>query len=246
MTELAREWFWVKKKPWSTVERLLLACLSGTDEPRVELVKLAREIVCGTKKLVGRTDDGTYAMVDDDQDLLAVYQAQWSDALNASEAARAEMEQKFYQLTDYLIDSGYGHLLQISGSSEDEGGSNMSAALNSYLEQARLEAQGFDDSYGWLAPDGTFYPVDWGEHQGWAYQKAQQMRWLEHSSLRTGREGDILVQHGWVLLHSPGMGIADVTASDLKPLTKAQREFLFNYYADRGKPELASKYFMDE
>lgn len=66
MTELAREWFWVKKKPWSTVERLLLACLSGTDEPRVELVKLAREIVCGTKKLVGRTDDGTNAMTDDD------------------------------------------------------------------------------------------------------------------------------------------------------------------------------------
>ena len=43
VTELAREWFWVKKKPWSTVERLLLACLSGTDEPRVELVKLARD-----------------------------------------------------------------------------------------------------------------------------------------------------------------------------------------------------------
>ena len=87
-------------------ERLLLACMCGTNQPKAELVKLAREIVCGTKKLVGRTDDGTYAMVDDDQDLLAVYQAQWSDALNASEAARAEMEQKFYQHTDYLIDSG--------------------------------------------------------------------------------------------------------------------------------------------
>ena len=58
MTELAREWFWVKKKPWSTVERLLLACLSGTDEPRVELVKLAREIVCGTKNWLAAQTTG--------------------------------------------------------------------------------------------------------------------------------------------------------------------------------------------
>lgn len=48
-------------------------------------------------------------------------------------------------------------------------------------------------------------------------------RWdgLNMGSLRTGREGDILAQHGWALLHSPSMGIAAVTASDLKPLTKA-------------------------
>lgn len=245
MTELAREWIWVKKKPWSTVERLLLACLSGTDEPRVELVKLAREIVCGTKKLVGRTDDGTYAMTDDDQDLLAVYQARWSDALTSTEAALSAMEQKFYQLTDYLIDSGYGRLLQLSGISGKEDDSDISDALKSYLEQAQLKEQGFDDNYGWLAPDGTFYPVEWGEHQSWAYQKAQQMGWIEHGSLRTGREGDILAQHGWALLHSPSMGIAAVTASDLKPLTKAQREFLCDYFSDRGKLELASKYFMD-
>lgn len=245
ITDLARDWFWEEKKPWPVIEELLLACMCGTDKPKEELVKLAREIVCGSKQFIGRTDDGSYAMVDDDKELLAKYQASWAGRLKSTEAALNEIEQKFFQLADYLIDSGYGRLLRMSGVSGEEDEPDMSDELKSYLEQSTLEKRGFEDNYGWLDPGGSFYPVDWGEHQGWAYRKARQMGWIQDSALHTGQDGDILVQHGWVLLHSPSMGVASVTASDEKPLTKAQREFMFSYYSDRGKPELARKYFLD-
>ena len=55
--------------------------------------------------------------------------------------------------------------------------------------------------------------------------------------------GDFLTEDkGWVLLHNPGKGIAKVTKSDTKPLTKAQREFLFGYYIDRGLNQMAAEY----
>lgn len=245
ITTLARDWFWEEKRPWPVVEELLLACMCGTDKTKAELIKLAREVVCGSKQFIGRTDDDSYAMVDDDKDLLAQYQASWADKLKSTEAALDEMEQKFFQLADYLIDSGYGRLLRLSGVSSEDEELDMSDELKSYLEQSKLEKQGFEDNYGWLDPSGCFYPVDWGRHQSWAYQKARQMGWIKDSDLRTGQDGDILVQHGWVLLHSPSMGVAAVTSSNEKALTKAQREFLFSYYSDRGKPELARKYFLD-
>lgn len=42
MTRLARKRFWVVKKSGPTVERLLLVCLSETDEPRAELISIIR------------------------------------------------------------------------------------------------------------------------------------------------------------------------------------------------------------
>lgn len=47
---------------------------------------------------------------------------------------------------------------------------------------------------------------------------------------------------GWALLHNPGMGTAFVTSSDSKPLTKKQKDFLFDYYTKRNKPRKAEEY----
>ena len=50
----------------------------------------------------------------------------------------------------------------------------------------------------------------------------------------------------WVLLHNPGMGVAFITPEEGVRLTKAQKEFLFGYFTDRSKDDLAQKYLEDD
>ena len=45
--------------------------------------------------------------------------------------------------------------------------------------------------------------------------------------------GDWLVERGWVLLHNPSQGIAFPTRNPAKRYTKAQKEFLYDYYMER-------------
>ena len=102
-----------------------------------------------------------------------------------------------------------------------------------------------NDDYGWLAPDGTFYPVEWGEHQSWAYTWIKNHYQNENSDDidLLDKAGDVLIQKGWVLLHNPARGTATVTHNDAKNMTKAQKEYLFDYFTQRNRPDLALKYF---
>ena len=114
------------------------------------------------------------------------------------------------------------------------------------------------DDYGWLSPAGVFTPVEWGEHQGWAndYLKTH---WAEfglpedederddiiHERLASLSSGDLLADRGWVLLHSPSHGVARPSYKPGGRLTKAQNEFLFGYYTDRGLDDMAREYLQD-
>lgn len=40
--------------------------------------------------------------------------------------------------------------------------------------------------------------------------------------------------------------VAMISKSETRPSTKAQREFLFDYYSERGEDDLAKKYLKDE
>lgn len=121
----------------------------------------------------------------------------------------------------------------------------LSSMLDSYLTQERIGRR--SDDYGWLDPQGRFYPVDWGEHQGWAFrylQKTEPSQWKHRESVNEG--GDYLVSKGWILLHSPHAGVPVVTHDPVRPMTKAQREFLFGYYTDRNLHDMAKRYLEDD
>lgn len=249
VTRTARDWFWKEGKPWPTVEELLLSCMCGTDLSRGELVDLAWKVVIGRAKFVGNSSDDSFSITDDDQNLVSSYRdatAQTIKELKEKEGkARIELE----NLVDFLECEGYHYLLVRAGTvkevefQEDEAPN--SPLLDSFLKQAELEKEGFSDNYGWLAPDGTFTPVDWGEHQGWAFEKAKELGYVT-TALDYSKGGDLLVEHGWVLLHNPGLGVAIVTRDETRRLTKPQREFLFNYYTERSLPDRAKDYLRDD
>ncbi len=114
----------------------------------------------------------------------------------------------------------------------------------------RMRRRDADDDYGWLEPSGVFHPVKWGEHEEWACKQVKLKGWFKEWTIHGNGSiysfGDFLVyRKGWVLLHNPAQGLARPTTSDTRPMTKAQREFLFDYYTNRDHPELAKKYLED-
>ena len=253
VTRTAREWFWDEHKPWERVEEFLLACMCGTDKSREELVTLARDVVLGRAKFTGDTADGSYCMVADDGEYAIRAAERLMKRLESEQAERRNLETRMENLMDRIIDEDCEWLLEDRRPQEMD----MNPLLKSFLEQQEIEDK-YDDNYGWLEPNGTFHPVEFAEHQSWAREKVIELGWIGEDRdswvdadgnthyFCLGNEGDILVEHGWVLLHNPGRGIAFVTSSDEKPLTKAQREFLFGYYTDRGQDDLARKYLEDD
>lgn len=101
--------------------------------------------------------------------------------------------------------------------------------------------------YGWLSPNGTFYPVEFGNHQAWAasyllslYRSGKIS--YEQSNLRNkGNAGDSLVEMGWVLIHNPSRFSVKITRDETKRITQSQREFLYSYLCEHGENEKAER-----
>ena len=106
--------------------------------------------------------------------------------------------------------------------------------LDSFIKRMTDEEKHTTEDYGWLEPNGTFHAVEWGRHEGWASdymrEHMSEEEWLNDM---TSRAGDYLTDRGWVLLHNPSQGIAIPTKNPLKSYTKAQKEFLYDYYMER-------------
>lgn len=58
--------------------------------------------------------------------------------------------------------------------------------------------------------------------------------------------GDVLVfSPGWILMDSLWQGLAKPTMSPEKATTKAQKEFLYDYFMERGRNEKANALYED-
>ena len=158
-------------------------------------------------------------------------------AINRTWRTDYEGESDIFDVGPY-DDGGYDPLLSVlkkfSGSEDGE-----DDPVADFIDRMNSDS---GDDYGWLAPDGTFYPVEFANHQRWARKKLMELGAIEKHELNTGSYGDKLVEMGWALLHNPGMGTAFVTSSDAKPLTKKQKDFLFDYYTKRNKHRKAEEY----
>ena len=240
VTRTAREWFWNEHKPWPVVEELLLSCMKGTDQTEEELKELARKVVFGRAKFVGNTRDGDFCLVDDDQDLVVRNVERLAREVVEAENSLNEIQERYFDLVYRLEDEGYGWLVNPQPEPAT------SSLVTSFLKQVKIEEK-HNDNYGWLEPGGTFHPVEFAEHSEWAWKTIQERDWTKEFGMSDCggiySASDFLVNYkGWVLLHNPGRGVAQVTKSDIRPLTKAQREFLFDYYTDRGLDKSAAEY----
>jgi len=101
--------------------------------------------------------------------------------------------------------------------------------------------------FGWLSPTGEFFEGDWGEHEEIAWNIVEKKNLNSEFSEKyndydyfTAR--DFLSEvKGYCLIHNP-YGNSGYIVSHVKPLTKKQKEFLYEYFMDLGDTLKAERY----
>lgn len=284
ITNAAREKLFVEKDLASAL-RILMGSLVTDQITYDERLMLCLQILHGAGSIVGNTSDDSYRVVvrDDIEErptqLSSI--AQLISDMDAEIKSLKEQNSSLMQKMMFLVhEVGEYSLERVNADyynaydeplfedmpvpewrkKENQADGYWSSALDSFMAQSRREMETEENGeevcdYGWLAPDGTFYPVGWGEHAGWARQ------WLEENHpfqadpdlyWYTDAEGgkhyiqdnDVMAYSlGWVLLDNPHRGLAKVTKDPGRELTKAQKEFLYDYFIERGRTEEANALF---
>lgn len=105
------------------------------------------------------------------------------------------------------------------------------------------------DSYGWVRPDGSFIPSDYGTHEESAIKIVKEMGWMKErrDSVYDLCRDFLVYVKGYTLIHNPSMdGGYIVTHNPAKDFTKAQRATLFDYFTYNNDSFLANRYGIDE
>lgn len=265
ITKLARDRFFLDNKPAEAIE-LLLGCLQSDDISEDERYIIALKILNGNMEIVGTYPEDDYGVEEtkSKEPLLSLFKHfnEQNEKLESAKKEIKEWQEKFLFLADHIAEDGEWALREVNREYFSSTGEYLfdlgtndtyktvsDDALDSFIKRMTSESS---DDYGWLEPDGTFHPVEWGDHEKWAsdwlkenkpFSENADLYWLTESGGQrqhiTG--GDVLVfKLHWVLLHNPFQGIAEVKCDPVRRLTDAQKEFLYDYYIERNEHKKAN------
>lgn len=257
ITQLAREQFYEGRAEYAM--KLLLSCMDGTDMPEYELREKAFSILDGYAELSGTYpgDDYGYHYLEQKDgkfDVLKYIEKLVSEKKHIQEELDTMM-QRCCLAMEKLSDWEQREIRREMGDEEPDD-APLSGMLEDFMKRWTDDVEHSTEDYGWLEPDGTFHEVQWGSHQEWAQS------YLEENFPDEAEEDDIdmqtkcnvgligagdwLVERGWVLLHSPSQGIAFPTRNPVKRYTKAQQEFLYDYYIERNCQKEANSVYEED
>lgn len=104
-----------------------------------------------------------------------------------------------------------------------------------------------NEDFGWLAPNGTSYSVEFGEHQAWASQYLLNEYRKGSIELKCNEEpGDKLCGMGFILIHNPHKYNFSITRDWKKRITNSQKEFLIDYFEKRNMNQWLEKLYQEE
>lgn len=266
ITQIAREQFFINGTGYDKAMELLLACMGGTDMEEVQLKRYAEDVLLGRAEFKGSTTDDTFHMTTydagEEPELTASFRI--FEQYGRMKKKLAETEKELYKMREwYTIAMEHVPSYAVNDVLRETGqpieSSFGSSLLDSFMERMMDEEEHTTGDYGWLAPDGDFHEVEWGKHQEWAEkyirENMTEEEWLTAGVHMPGQQvktssfntfGDYLVEKGWVLLHNPSQGLAFPTRNPLKEYTKAQKEFLYDYYMERGKETEANAIWKED
>lgn len=225
-----------------TVEELLKG--NGLNEQRIE--QIAQDIILGRSYFNGNTRDDSFVYCDCSNEPLK------SDFFRKYSKLQGELKQEEQARKD-AVEAWQELALIIKG---EMNRSDCSCECNIDLLKP-TPAEEFIDRmiapeeetapYGFIATDGTFYEVPWADHERFAgdYISAHD-EWeaILENDVHTCTDYLVLVK-GWLLLHNPMQGKPILTFGD-KPMTKAQRDALFDYYTKYGMKKEASELYKED
>lgn len=241
ITNIAREWFYLEGKPFNKVMELLMDCMAGTDTPKAQIRRYAEDILIGRAALKGNTADGTYHLEryepGEEEELpsgMNIWKIPQSKKALKSDLDRTT--ERFNVTMGHLSEDEQRAVRKELGEETNE--DREQARLDSFITRMMDEKEHTTGDFGWLEPNGTFHEVEWGEHQDWANKYVEE-NYPDQSAIIFDA-GGWLTDRGWVLLHNPSQGVAFTTGSLVRDMTKAQKEFLYDYYMERNRENEAN------
>lgn len=264
ITQLAREWFYTGEKSHEKVIEILMDSMTGTDTPEAQIRRYAEDILLGRADLKGSTAAGTYHLETyepGEEEQMPQSMNIWKEVERRKKAEKdlRRMIERWDVAMDHISESTQREIRKELG--EETAEDRQQDALGSFMKRMMDEEDHTTEDYGWLEPNGTFHAVEWGNHQEWANDYldknlTQEERFaamveinasgMVKSSTDVIGAADYLVRRGWVLLHNPQQGIAIPTRDITREYTKAQKEFLYDYYMERDCKEEANAIWQDE
>ncbi|MBO5435057.1 hypothetical protein J6A31_04470 [bacterium] len=271
ITNTAREKFYEEHNLNSAIE-LLRGALTTDQLNAEEITMLALKILNGDAEIVGRYPGDDYGLniineTSDFSKVIAMADQSYTD-LEKMRDQYNELLQRYLFICDSLSD------YQLSDMNSEYYGSfgeplfpdieipawkkvkvyRNTSAVDSYIK-ARMSSR--DDDYGWLSPTGEFYPGEWGTHEAWAidyldenkpFADNAELYWLTNDDGTKTHicGGDVLIHKlGWCLIDNPYQGEGNPRYDKTKGLTKAQKEFLYDYFIERNRHDDANSLYDD-
>jgi len=216
---------------------------NGLDDATAK--RITQDIILGRGRFTGNTGDGTFMYNDEDygtpDDFFSLFE-RVDNERKSNWRAYKDIQEAWDELASLTTgEIGRNELvctpnLQFSKQSP----------LEEYIERLTDDEAEEREPYGFIAPDGEFHRVEWGEHGEWAETYIEESGLLvDAENSRYSYSTDYLIhEKGWLLLHNPSRGKPKLTAG-AKPMTKAQRETLYDYYIKAGRDEEASALFAE-
>lgn len=264
LTRMMQSWLFDEKKDAEHVIRLLVDLMNNIDvSPKVR-ERFAEDILLGRAAFDGNTIDGTFSLIryepEEQPDVPDRYNLflRFSEERKKREQAEAERDKYrswYATAMEHVPEAEQHAVLEETGQPIET--TYGSSVLSDFMERALDQTEHTTSDYGWLEPNGTFHEVDWGDHQDFAETYIQEHMTEEeymasfvhapgqYKSSDLCSYGDYLIDRGWVLLHNPSQGTAFPTKNPARPYTKAQKEFLYDYYKERGKEKEANDLWND-
>ena len=259
ITRITREWFYTGEKSYEKVMEFLMDCMTGPDIPEAQIRRHAEDILLGRAALKGSTAANTYHLelyeAGEEEPMLGDMNL-WKEIEKRKniEKTLARMIERWDVAMEHISEDTKREIRKELGEETVE--DRQQDALDSLVKRMMDEEEHTTEDYGWLEPDGTFHGVEWGAHQEWAQEyinknfpeKAMDNEVDMQTKCNVGLIGaaDWLVERGWVLLHNPSNGIAFPTRNPVREYTKAQKEFLYDYYMERKREKEANAIWQED
>ena len=145
----------------------------------------------------------------------------------------------YFETGEYLFDKDFGKEPEYDKVSRCKTYKRSAKEDESHIKRMTDTTQHSTEDYGWLSPNGEFFEADWGEHNEWAREYLEKND-PEYDDIYSDKCTDRLIELHWVLLDNPCGGIATPKYSSFG-MTKAQKEFLYDYYIERNLSDEANR-----
>lgn len=203
------------------------------DDERVE--QMAQDIILGRSYFRGQTGDGSFIYCDgSDEPIRSDFFRKYSalqEKLRKEESARKDAVEAWQELALVVA----GELSKNDCYCKCNIELFRPTPTEEYIERM-ISADEDVAPYGFVDPYGNFHTVDWSNHEAFAGDYVRGhfggFTIVVDSGYDTAKDF-LVLEKGWLLLHNPQRGKPILTSGE-KPMTKAQREFLFDYYTKYG------------